>query len=213
MLLRYLLLGSGFALTCLNATAWAENPIVEMHTNKGVIVLELDREKAPISVQNFLDYVDLDGYRGTIFHRVIPGFMIQTGGYLENLTDMEEGEFIRNEADNGLKNIYGSLAMARSDEIDSAGRQFFINVNKNTHLDHAKDSCTREDERRRLAAAERGLYRPQSCRSYGYAVFGRVIEGMDVVKAIELSPTESLEDFTDIPVEPVVVEKMVVEEN
>lgn len=193
--------------------AAAENPVAHMHTNKGVIVLELDRERAPISVQNFLDYVELDGYRGSIFHRVIPGFMIQTGGYFENLTDMDEGDYIRNEAENGLKNIPGSIAMARSDEIDSAGRQFFINVNHNRHLDHSEDSCTREDERRRLAAAERGLYRPQSCRSYGYAVFGRVIEGMEVVRAIEQAATESLADFTDIPVEPIVVEKIVVDES
>lgn len=187
----------------------AENPVVEMHTTAGLIVIELDQENAPISVQNFLNYVELDGYRDAIFHRVMPNFMIQTGGYFDHLGEMEEGTPIVNEATNGLKNLPGTVAMARTDEIDSAGRQFFINVNRNTHLDHSDLSCTRKDERRRLAAAERGLYLPQSCRTYGYAVFGRVIEGMDVVRAIEQLPTEQRGDFTDIPIETVTVEKII----
>jgi cyclophilin family peptidyl-prolyl cis-trans isomerase len=198
-----------FSLLLCVVTAQAENPVVEMHTTAGLIVIELDQENAPISVQNFLNYVSLDQYQGAIFHRVIPGFMIQTGGYYETLSEMDEGEYIRNEADNGLKNLVGTVAMARTDEIDSAGRQFFINVNRNTHLDHSSESCTRKDEKRRLAAAERGLYLPQSCRSFGYTVFGRVIEGMDVVRQIERLPTEERGDFTDIPIETVTVEKIV----
>ena len=186
------------------------NPIVEIQTNVGVIVLELDQQKAPITVQNFLDYIQLDGYAGAIFHRVIPEFMIQTGGYYDTLADMEEGDYIFNEAKNGLKNVYGSVAMARSDEIDSAGRQFFINVNNNPHLDHSVDSCNRDQERRRLAAAERGLIKPLLCRSYGYAVFGQVIDGFDVVAKIENLPTEERGDFESIPVETVVIDKVVV---
>ncbi|MFN3238177.1 MAG: peptidylprolyl isomerase, partial [Pseudomonadales bacterium] len=114
-----------FSLLLCVATAQAENPVVEMHTTAGLIVIELDQENAPISVQNFLNYVSLDQYQGAIFHRVIPGFMIQTGGYYETLSEMDEGEYIHNEADNGLKNLVGTVAMARTDEIDSAGRQFF----------------------------------------------------------------------------------------
>ncbi len=187
-----------------------DHPIVDIHTNLGVITLELNATRAPISVQNFLDYVLLDGYAGAVFHRVIPEFMIQTGGYYETLADMDEGETIPNEADNGLKNIYGSVAMARSDEIDSAGRQFFINVNNNTHLDHSADSCTREQERRRVAAAERGLIKPLGCKSFGYTVFGQVTEGFDVVAKIENLPTESRGGFEHLPIEAVTVEKVTI---
>lgn len=184
------------------------NPVVEIHSTLGVIVLQLDAVNAPLSTQNFLNYVKLDGYRDSIFHRVIPEFMIQAGGYYETLADMDEGDPIRNEATNGLKNVYGSVAMARSDEIDSAGRQFFINVNNNPHLDHSEKSCTREDERRRLAAASRGLIRPQSCRSYGYTVFGQVIDGFDVIAKIENLPTEVRGDFETIPIDTVTIERV-----
>lgn len=198
---------------CVNFSSAEAKPIVEINTNVGVIVLELDSQRAPISVQNFLDYVKLDGYAGSIFHRVIPEFMIQAGGYYETLADMDEGETIVNEAKNGLKNQYGTVAMARSDEIDSAGRQFFINVNNNPHLDHSPDSCTREQERRRLAAAERGLIKPQLCRSYGYTVFGRVIDGFDVVAKIENLPTEERGDFESVPIDTVTIENVTIRDS
>ncbi len=187
-----------------------EHPVVDIQTNLGVITLELNATKAPVSVQNFLDYVRLDGYEGAIFHRVIPEFMIQTGGYYETLADMDEGETIANEADNGLKNIYGSVAMARSDEIDSAGRQFFINVNNNAHLDHSSESCTREQERRRVVAAERGLIKPMGCKSFGYTVFGQVVDGFDVVAKIENFPTEARGGFENLPLDPVTVDRVTI---
>ena len=207
MLVRYLLFC--FALAGGHAAA-ASNPIVEVHTTAGTIVLELDVENAPISVQNFLNYVQLDGYSDSIFHRVIPDFMIQAGGYYESLAELDETDPIQSEADNGLKNTYGTVALARTDEIDSAGRQFFINVNNNPHLDHSEESCTRKDERRRLNAESRGLYLPQSCRTYGYTVFGRVIDGLDVVSRIEALATEERGDFEAVPIETVTIEKVMV---
>lgn len=187
----------------------AQNPVVEIRTTLGVIVVELDPEHAPITVKNFLDYVESDGYEAAIFHRVIPEFMIQTGGYYESLADLDEKEAIRNEADNGLKNVVGTIAMARMDEIDSATRQFFINTADNTGLDHSTFSCTRADEERAAKALERGLYRPQSCRSFGYTVFGKVIEGMEVVWQIEGVATEVRGYHDDIPVETITVERVV----
>jgi len=185
------------------------NPVVEMHTSAGIIVLELNQTLAPVTVANFLAYVEKDGYRGTVFHRVIPGFMIQTGGYFEDLTDLEGGEAIVNEADNGLKNKAGTIAMARLNEIDSAERQFFINIDNNTSLDHGPMSCTREDERKVAEAWARGLRRPQSCSNFGYAVFGRVVGGMDVVTRIESVPTRPKGMHQNVPIQPVIIEKLV----
>ena len=161
-----------------------------IETNRGVIEVVLDAERAPLTVANFLAYVAADGYRDALFHRVIPGFMVQTGGYRGDLTLLPESDELRNEADNGLTNQRGTLAMARMDAIDSATRQFFINVADNPHLDHQQASCTRRQEEERVAAAERGLLKPRTCASFGYAVFGRVVAGMEVVDDIADQDTD-----------------------
>lgn len=141
---------------------------VKMETNRGDIILELDSEKAPISVANFLSYAKSGFYDGTIFHRVISNFMIQGGGYDEELVRKKTKEPIQNEASNGLKNKRGTIAMARLPDPHSATAQFFINVQDNNPLDYTGD---------------------QNGRTWGYAVFGRVIEGMDVVDEIRFSQT------------------------
>jgi cyclophilin family peptidyl-prolyl cis-trans isomerase len=171
----------------------------------GDIQIELNAEKAPRTVASFLQHVDASHYDNLIFHRAIAGFMIQTGGYHEDMSEAAEGDTVRNEADNGLMNVKGSLAMARMNEIDSARMQFFINVSDNSHLDHAEDSCSREDEAVIAQAAARGLYKPQTCQSFGYAVFGAVIEGMDVVEEIELVDTGLKAGHQDVPLEPVFI--------
>ena len=186
----------------------SNNPVVRISTTSGDIVLELYPDKAPITVKNFLSYVGDDSYTDTVFHRVIPDFMIQAGGHLTDMTELEGKEEITNEADNGLSNLTGTIAMARTDIIDSASRQFFINTNDNTRLDHSAESCTREDEKATEAAAERGLIRPVTCKSFGYTVFGRVVRGMDVVRQIELVETKDEGDFYDVPVLPIMIKGM-----
>lgn len=187
-------------------TAQAQNPHVVIKTNVGDIRVLLNQEKAPVTVANFLEHVDAEAYNDVIFHRVIAGFMVQAGGHYIDLSDAPESEKIFNEAANGLKNTRGSIAMARQRQIDSASRQFFINVDDNRNLDHdPKKSCTREDEASVRAAAEKGLRKPMRCKSYGYAVFGEVVAGMDVVDLIELSETHSVSGFNDVPVTPVVI--------
>lgn len=184
----------------------AANPQVLIKTNLGDILVELYEQEAPVTVANFLQLVESEAYKDTIFHRVIAGFMIQTGGHYLDLSEAPEVEPIFNEAANGLKNRRGTLAMARQNRIDSASRQFFINVDNNGYLDHhPKKSCTREDEAAVLAAREKGLRKPMRCKSFGYAVFGEVIEGMDVVDLIELSETQSVSGFDDVPVTPVII--------
>ncbi len=186
--------------------AASEQPQVVIKTNLGDIIFELNPNKAPVTVANFLGLVESGAYDNTIFHRVIEGFMVQAGGYDPDLAEAGEAPPIRNEADNGLKNIRGSVAMARMNEIDSASRQFFINVEDNNHLNHnPKKSCTREDEATAAAARAKGMFRPQRCKNFGYAVFARVIEGMDVVDQIERSKTRSMAGFDDVPVSPVVI--------
>ncbi len=150
---------------------------VRLDTTMGEIVLELYPGKAPVTVENFLSYVDAGAYHGTIFHRVIPGFMVQAGGYAPSFEEREAGEPIRNEADNGLSNDRGTVAMARLSAIDSATRQFFINVADNAHLDHTKDSCTREEMEEYAEARAKGLYKPLTCENFGYAVFGKGDQG------------------------------------
>ena len=183
---------------------------VVIETNRGVIEVVLDAERAPQTVANFLAYVAADGYEDALFHRVIPGFMVQTGGYRSDLTLLPESDELRNEADNGLTNQRGTLAMARMDAIDSATRQFFINVADNPHLDHQQASCTRREEEERVAAAERGLLKPRTCASFGYAVFGQVVAGMDVVDDIAEQDTDIQGDFLDFPVEPIYIEQIVI---
>jgi cyclophilin family peptidyl-prolyl cis-trans isomerase len=158
--------------------------MVLLSTSMGDIKVELFPEKAPITVKNFLDYVKAGYFDGTIFHRVIPGFMIQGGGLTADMQDKREGQkaAIKNESDNGLKNETGTLAMARTSAPDSATSQFFINVKDNTFLN--KDS-----------AADK----------VGYAVFGKVVDGMDVVKKIEAVKTTTKGPHQNVPVDPVTI--------
>lgn len=158
---------------------------VLIKTNKGDIVLELDPVKAPKTVANFLDYVDREYYDGTIFHRVIPTFMIQGGGFTRDMTKKETSPPVVNEWRNGLKNLRGTIAMARlGGRPDSATSQFFINVVDNAFLD-----------------------RPQQDGA-AYAVFGRVVKGMDVVDRIKAEPTRAVGGHQNVPVEPVVIESV-----
>lgn len=158
-------------------------PVVVMTTTMGDITLELFAEESPITTENFLAYVESGHYNGTIFHRVIPGFMIQGGGFTENMVDRPTRDPIRNEAGNRVSNRRGTIAMARTNVIDSATAQFFINVADNTALD---------------GDGIRG----------GYAVFGRVIGGMDVVDRIVAVPTGSRGPHDDVPVTPVVIREV-----
>ncbi|WP_297906397.1 peptidylprolyl isomerase [Thiomonas sp.] len=161
--------------------------MVELHTNKGVIRLQLDAEKAPKSTENFLAYVRSGHFDGTIFHRVIDGFMIQGGGFEPGMKQKPTQAPIPNEADNGLKNKRYTIAMARTNDPHSATAQFFINVSDNAFLDHTSPS-------------------PQG---WGYAVFGEVVQGQDVVDAIKGVKTGSKGFHQDVPVEDVVIEKAV----
>jgi cyclophilin family peptidyl-prolyl cis-trans isomerase len=166
-----------------------QNPVVEMTTSLGTIKIELYPDKAPITVQNFLDYVKEGFYNGTIFHRVIPNFMIQGGGFTPDMNQKPTRPPIKNEADNGLKNLEGTIAMARTNEINSATSQFFINTANNYFLDHRNDT-------------------PEG---YGYAVFGKVISGMAVAHKIEHVQTKTIGPFQDVPVQPVVIESVKIE--
>lgn len=161
-----------------------ENPTVVIKTNKGEIEAVLYRDKAPITVDNFMKYVEAGFYTGTIFHRVIPDFMIQGGGFNRYFTQKTTRPPIKNEAANGLKNERGTLAMARTDVVDSATAQFFINVTDNAPLNHG-------------------------ARDYGYAVFGKVTRGMDVVDAIASVRTGPKGPFSsDVPRDPVIIESI-----
>jgi len=162
-----------------------ENPMVLMSTSKGDIKIELYEDKAPITVKNFLSYVRAAN-DGTIFHRVIPRFMIQGGGFDAEMNQKESKKPIKNEATNGLRNDTGTLAMARTNEVDSATAQFFINVKDNDFLNHKSESP----------------------REFGYAVFGGVVEGMDVVHEIERVQTKNRRGHGDVPVEPVIIESV-----
>jgi cyclophilin family peptidyl-prolyl cis-trans isomerase len=164
-------------------------PKVRIETSMGVIVAELDAEKAPISVENFLAYTNDGFFDGTIFHRVIDGFMIQGGGFEADMKGKKEGRpNIKNEATNGLTNDRGTLAMARTQVVDSASSQFFINLVDNGFLNH----------------------RDTSVAGFGYAVFGKVVEGMDVVDAIAKVKTGNVSGFQDVPLEAVIMEKVTV---
>ncbi|ABO12536.2 TPA: peptidylprolyl isomerase [Acinetobacter baumannii] len=159
-------------------------PQVELNTNKGRIVLELNTEKAPKTAANFLEYVRDGFYDGVIFHRVIDGFMIQGGGFDENFKEKATRDAIENEADNGLSNDVGTIAMARTQAPHSASAQFFINVKNNSFLNHTS----------------------KTAQGWGYAVFGKVVEGMDVVEAIKGVRTGNRGYHADVPLENVVIE-------
>lgn len=157
---------------------------VALNTNFGRIVLELDEVKAPKTSANFVEYVKSGHYNGTIFHRVIPNFMIQGGGFEANMNQKSTKASIENEANNGLKNDIGTIAMARTQDPHSASAQFFINTKNNDFLNHSS----------------------KTVQGWGYAVFGKVVEGMDVVTAIEKVRTGNKGYHGDVPVEPVVIE-------
>lgn len=160
------------------------HPRVRLNTSKGGIVLELDAEKAPETTKNFLAYVESGFFDGTIFHRVIPGFMIQGGGFTPDMKQKETRSPIQNEADSGLGNEKGTVAMARTMDPHSATAQFFVNLKDNDFLDHTS----------------------KDARGWGYAVFGKVVEGMDVVDAIAGVPTSNRGGHGDVPTEAVLIE-------
>jgi cyclophilin family peptidyl-prolyl cis-trans isomerase len=176
---------------------------VALDTSAGRIVIELDPAHAPKSVENFLGYVRAHQYDGLIFHRVIPGFMIQGGGYDTKMLEKPTRAPIPNEAANGLKNQAGTVAMARTAALDSATDQFFINVHDNEFLDHLDVPAEGLTVTRR--GQEMHLTPRDAERVFGYAVFGRVVEGMDVVHAIEAAPTTSSGAFQNVPIKPVVI--------
>jgi peptidyl-prolyl cis-trans isomerase B (cyclophilin B) len=164
------------------------NPKVELHiAGHGVVTLELDAEKAPGTVANFVDYVKHGHYDGTIFHRVIPGFMIQGGGFTSDMKQKPTDAPIDNEADNGLKNAAYTVAMARTNDPHSATAQFFINVADNDFLD----------------------FQSPTSSGWGYAVFGKVVGGQDIVDALEAVPTRRSGFHDDVPKDAVVIEKAV----
>lgn len=163
-------------------SAFAANPQVELKTNRGTIVIELFPERAPKSVANFLDYVNSGFYNGTIFHRVIDGFMIQGGGFDAAMEEKPTRAPIPNEARNGLKNAAGTLAMARTMDPNSATAQFFINLVDNRSLDYPSPD------------------------GWGYAVFGKVTKGFDVVQQISRVPTTDKGMYQNVPTTPVVIE-------
>ena len=158
--------------------------MIVLNTNYGAIKVELDFDKAPNSAENFLQYAKSGFYDGTIFHRVIDNFMIQGGGFESGMRQKDNGDPIENEADNGLSNLTGTLAMARTPDPHSATSQFFINVSDNLFLNH----------------------RDKSNQGWGYAVFGRVVDGMDVVNKIKGCATTSKGGHQDVPVDDVVIE-------
>jgi len=170
------------------STAYAaqtEFPKVRLETSKGPILFELNTQAAPKTTANFLAYVQKGFYDGTIFHRVIKGFMIQGGGFTPDMQSKPTQAPIVNEADNGLKNTTGTIAMARTNDPHSATAQFFVNVADNAFLDH----------------------KGKNTRSWGYCVFGRVVEGMEVVKAIEKESTTQRAGHGDVPTEPILIKK------
>ncbi len=164
--------------------------MILMQTNHGDIKIELNAEKAPVTVANFTKYVEDGFYDGTIFHRVIDGFMIQGGGFTEDMTQKRPNESIKNEASNGLSNKIGTIAMARTSDPHSATAQFFININDNTFLD----------------------FKSETSQGWGYCVFGEVVEGMDIVNKIKAVATGNYGMHQDVPLEAVIIEKVTITE-
>jgi peptidyl-prolyl cis-trans isomerase B (cyclophilin B) len=176
-----------FLLTLQSSVAIAENPKVKMETSKGNAILELYPDKAPKSVANFLNYVNTGAYEGTIFHRVIKNFMNQGGGFTTDYSKKKSGAPIRNEADNGLKNLRGTIAMARTNDPHSATNQFFINTKTNSFLDHTG----------------------KNQRGWGYTVFGEITSGMDVMDRMADGKTGAGGPFRqDVPQEQIIILKM-----
>lgn len=167
-------------------TVWGKNPVVTIETSQGTVEIELNQEKAPATVANFLKYVDEGFYNGTIFHRVINNFMIQGGGFTPDMKEKKTHAPIKNEAANGLRNDTGTIAMARTSDPHSATAQFFINVNDNTFLNHTSTSTS----------------------GYGYAVFGKVTNGMHVVNRIKTVKTGNLAGHADVPMDAVIIKSV-----
>jgi peptidyl-prolyl cis-trans isomerase A (cyclophilin A) len=165
-------------------SAWSANPLVEVKTSQGAVTIELYADKAPKTVENFLQYVKDGFFAGTVFHRVIDGFMIQGGGFTPDMKQKETRAPIQNEAKNGLKNQTGTLAMARTSDPHSASAQFFINLKDNAFLDYP------------------------SRDGWGYAVFGKVTQGMEVVNRIAKVPTGNAGFHQNVPTTPVVIESV-----
>lgn len=186
--LMYMLSLSVMMAAVVSDAAAEKNPVILLETSMGNIKIELNPQKAPVTVKNFLDYVNSGFYNGTIFHRVIANFMIQGGGFTSEIKQKPTKSPIKNEAGNGLKNKRGTIAMARTMVVDSATAQFFINHKDNAFLD----------------------YRDSSVQGFGYAVFGAVIEGMDVVDRIAAVSTGVQKGFQDVPVTPVVIKSATV---
>lgn len=161
---------------------------IRLTTSLGEILLELDRDKAPLTVENFVAYVESGHYEGTIFHRVIDHFMIQGGGLDSEMVTRSTNAPIRNEANNGLSNVLGSIAMARTGDPHSASAQFFINTSDNAFLD----------------------FRAETEDGWGYCVFGKVVEGMDTVEKIEETPTTRRNSYQDVPEQVILIEKATV---
>jgi peptidyl-prolyl cis-trans isomerase A (cyclophilin A) len=157
--------------------------MIRFETTLGDFTIEFHEKEAPLSVANFLRYIDEGFFDGSIFHRIVPGFVIQGGGFTEDMTQKRTHPAIKNEADNGLKNDRGTLSMARTNDINSATSQFFVNLKDNEFLDHSKGN-------------------------FGYAVFARVTEGMDVVDKIAAVETGRKRGFDDVPVQPVIMKSV-----
>jgi len=182
---KLLVLAASLALSLpVSLPAWAANPLVEMKTNLGTVVVELDEAKAPKTVANFLQYVKDGFYNGTVFHRVIPDFMIQGGGFEPGMKQKPTRAPVENEAKNGLKNDRGSIAMARTRDPHSASAQFFINLKNNGFLDYPGQD------------------------GWGYAVFGKVTQGLDVVDKIAKVATGNAGGHQNVPTTPVVIESV-----
>jgi peptidyl-prolyl cis-trans isomerase A (cyclophilin A) len=157
--------------------------MILFETTLGDFKIEFMEKEAPISVANFQKYIDAGYFDGTIFHRIVPGFVIQGGGFTEDMTQKKTNPTIKNEADNGMKNLRGTLSMARTNDINSATSQFFVNLKDNDFLDHSRGN-------------------------FGYAVFARVTEGMDVVDKIAAVETGRVKGMDDVPVEPVIMKSV-----
>ena len=173
------------------AASSGDNPMIIMSTTLGDIEIELYPDAAPMTVKNFIEYVENGHFDGVIFHRVIPGFVIQGGGYNPDMSERPTNAPIENEADNGLKNLKGTLSMARTNDPHSATAQFFINLTDNAFLD----------------------FKSKDVQGWGYAVFAKVVKGMDVVKKIAKVKTGNNRGHSDVPVEPVIINQAKVKES